>query len=126
MDRAERVGILHQRAEDLVVELELLVIADDHFDPERVRAAADDVDGLRMTGFRDEEDVAAILEPVRHRHRFGGGGGFVEQRGVGDVERGEVGDHRLEIQQRFEPALRNFGLIGRVCVYQPGFSRMLR
>ena len=54
------------------------------------------------------------FEPVAHRHRLGGGGGFVEQRGVGDVERGEVGDHRLEIQQRFEPALGNFGLIRRV------------
>ena len=54
------------------------------------------------------------LSRVAHRHRLGGGGGFVEQRGVGDVEAGEVGDHRLEIQERFEPALGNLGLIRRV------------
>ena len=56
----------------------------------------------------------SVFERVAHRHRFGGGGGFVEQRGVGDVERGQIGDHRLEIQQRFEAALGNFGLIRRV------------
>ena len=67
-----------------------------------------------MTGFGDEENVPAILEPVRHRHRFGGGGGFVEHGGVGDVEAGEFADHRLEIQQRFEAALGNLGLIRRV------------
>ena len=54
------------------------------------------------------------LSRAAHRHGLGGGGGFVEQRGVGDVEAGEVGDHRLEIQQRFEPALGNFGLVRRV------------
>ena len=48
------------------------------------------------------------------RHRFGGGGGFIEQRRVRDVERGQIGDHRLEIQERFEPALRDLGLVGRV------------
>ena len=48
------------------------------------------------------------------RHRFGGGGGFVEQRRVGDLERRQVGDHRLEIEERFESALRDLGLVGRV------------
>ena len=48
------------------------------------------------------------------RHRFGGGGRFVEQRRVRDIQRGQIGDHRLKIQQRFEPALRDFGLIRRV------------
>ena len=33
---------------------------------------------------------------------------------VGDVERGQIGDHRLKIEQRFEPALRDLGLVRRV------------
>ncbi len=51
---------------------------------------------------------------VTERHRFGRGGRFVEERGVGDVERGQVGHHRLEIEQRLEAALRDLGLVGRV------------
>ena len=65
--------------------------------------------------FGDEETCSrSARDRVAKRHRFGGGGGFVEQRGVGDIERGQVGDHRLEIEQRLEPALRDLGLIGRV------------
>ena len=69
-----------------------------------------------MTGFGDEEDVrvAVAVDGVAEVHRFSGGGGFVEQRGVGNVHRCQIGDHRLEIQQRFESALGNFRLIGRV------------
>jgi hypothetical protein len=67
-----------------------------------------------MAVFRNEENISAVAQTERHRHGFGGGGGFVEHRGVGDIERGEVGHHRLKIQQRFEPALGNLCLIGRV------------
>ncbi len=49
-----------------------------------------------------------------HGHGFGGGGGFVEQRGVGDFQAGQVDDHLLEIHQRFQAALGDFGLVGRV------------
>jgi hypothetical protein len=51
---------------------------------------------------------------MRHGHGLGRGGGFVEQRGVGDVEPGEVRDQRLEIEQRLEPALADLRLIGRI------------
>ena len=54
------------------------------------------------------------LSRVAQGHGLGGGGGFVEQRGVGDVQAGQVDDHGLEVQQRFEPALGDFGLVGRV------------
>src|SRR3989442_4686169 len=39
---------------------------------------------------------------------------FVEQRGIGDIERREVDDHLLEIDERFHAALRNLRLIRRV------------
>lgn len=66
-----------------------------------------------MAGFRDEKRIPCFiaLEPVAHHHRLGAGGGFVQERGVGDVESGQVRDHRLKIQERFEPALGNFGLV---------------
>ena len=47
-------------------------------------------------------------------HRLGGGGGFVQQRCIGDVHPGEVGAHRLEVDQRFHPALRDLRLVRRV------------
>jgi hypothetical protein len=53
---------LHERAENFFAERKIFVIADDDFDAKRVRAGADDFDGLRMTGFGDEENVAAIFE----------------------------------------------------------------
>ena len=56
----------------------------------------------------------SIFDAVAHRHGFGGGGGFVEQGGVGDVQAGQVDDHGLEIQQGFEAALGDFGLVRRV------------
>ena len=88
VNRAERVGILHQRAENLFGELEIFVIADDDFDAQRLGARPDDFDVLRMAVFGDEERRSGpSLSAMAHRHRLGGGGGFVEQRGVGDVER---------------------------------------
>ena len=114
VNRAKRIRILHQHTENFVVELKTLVIADDNFNAESFGARPDNFDVLRMATLRDEENVSSVLEPVAHRHRLGAGGGFVEQRRIGDVERGEIGDHRLEIQERFEAALGNFGLIRRV------------
>ena len=49
-----------------------------------------------------------------HGHRLGRGGGLVEQRGVGEVEAGQVHHHLLEVQQRLQPALADLGLVGRV------------
>ena len=40
--------------------------------------------------------------------------GFVEQRGVGQFQPGQVDHHLLVIQQGFEATLRNFGLIRSV------------
>ncbi len=89
------------------------MVADDDLDAQGSGAGADDVDGLGMAGLGDEDGAAVVLafEAVAHGHGFGGGGAFVEQRGVGDVQAGEVGDHGLEIEQGFEAALGDFGLV---------------
>ena len=49
-----------------------------------------------------------------HRHRLGGRGGLVQQTGPGGRQAREVGDHRLEIEQRLEPTLADLRLVRRV------------
>ena len=69
-----------------------------------------------MTVVCDEKYFPALLsiQGVRQPHGFGGGGGFVEERSVGDRQPSQVADHGLEVQQRFEPSLGYFSLIGCV------------
>ena len=116
MNRPVRRGILHQRREDFLREVEGVMVPDDHLDAQSQRACTDDLDRLRMTRLGNEERMAilSVLDAVRHRHRLSGGGAFVEHRGVRDLHAGQVRDERLEIQQRFETSLRNLRLIRRV------------
>ncbi len=89
--------------------------ADDHFDIERTRARLHDVQRLRKDIVGDEESPAlALADTKRQRHRFRRRRGFVEHRGVGDRHARQVAPHRLEIEQRLEPPLRDFRLIRRV------------
>ena len=67
-----------------------------------------------MAHFRDEKCVAPAADRMTKRHRLRRGGRFVEQRGICDIERGQVGDHRLKIEQCFQAALRDLGLVWSV------------
>ncbi|MNM84385.1 hypothetical protein D3C81_964730 [compost metagenome] len=106
--------VLQQQAE---ITLQALVqqcrlIADDHFNTQRLGTGAQHVEGLRMTMVGDEKRRGlALRQTLAEGHGFGGGGGFIEQRGVGDRQAGEVADQGLEIQQRFQAALGNFWLV---------------
>ena len=51
---------------------------------------------------------------MAERHRFGRRGRFVQQRGVGDFQSGQLGHHRLEVKQNLQAALRDFRLVRRV------------
>ncbi len=114
-DTATRAGVLQQHAETIRDDMFAVRVGNDHGDPQRFGPGAYDLDGLRKTVGVDEEHVALIaVDPVEQRHRFGRGGRLVEHRRVCDLHAGEVGDHRLEVQERFEPTLRDFGLIRRV------------
>ena len=63
----------------------------------------------------DEERASLRLgNTLRHCHRLGRSGCFVEKRGVGDVEARQVTDHGLVVEKRLEPSLGDFGLVGRV------------
>ena len=58
--------------------------------------------------------LAFFCDPMGQRHRFGCGGGFIEQRRVGQIKAGEVADHRLEVEQRLQATLADLGLVRRV------------
>ena len=113
-DAAGRTGILKQGAENRG-RIKIRGIADDYSKAQRLGPRLNDRDRLRMAIAIDEEAVRFRLRhPPRHGHGLGGGGCFVEQRGVGDLEPGEIDDHGLKIKQCFEAALADLRLIGRV------------
>jgi hypothetical protein len=110
-----RARVLEQGAEQVVPSCELLPAC--HKPPRNRRRGArpDHVDGLREGGLIDEENIAlALRDAPRHGHGFGGGGGLVEQRGVGELQAGEVDHHLLVVEQGFQAALGDLGLVGRV------------
>lgn len=47
---------------------------------------------------------------VGDEHGLSSSSTLVEKRSVGNVETGEVGDHRLEVEERLEATLRDLGL----------------
>gem|GEM_PF-2673333 len=63
-------------------------------------------------GVVHEEGVGLGLgRTLGQGHRFGRSGGFIQQRGVGDLHAGQVGAQGLEVDQRFHAALRDLGLV---------------
>ena len=117
-DRAIRRWILQQCTNDVAgVEIKAVRIPDDHLEPARRRAGTHDGDRLGMAIHIDEIALLALLfrDRLGEVHRFGGCGSLIEQRRIRDLETGEIRDHRLEREQRFQPSLRDFRLIRRVC-----------
>ena len=73
---------------------------------------AHDVEGLRQDIVGDVDGGAfALADAVRERHCLGGRSRLVEHRRVRDRHAGEIADHRLEIDQRFEATLRYLRLV---------------
>ncbi len=114
-DRAEAAWILEQYTEyQRRIEV-ALGVANDDGPAQRLGARAQQRDRLRMTIGIDKEGVELGFDTaLGHCHGFGGSGGFIKQRGIGDIEAGELADHRLEIEQRFQPALADLRLVRRV------------
>ena len=111
--RAGAVRVLQQHAEAFRQAFGLVAHGD--FDVQALGAGAHDLDGLRVHVARDEEHRALGLGAAAgQRHGFGGGRALVQQRGVGDVQPGQVGDHGLVVQQGLQTALRDLGLVRRV------------
>jgi hypothetical protein len=110
---AVHARVLQQHAEAGLVQL-LDVGGGDgaHFDADRLGARANDFKCLRQHVVGDVEHLRGRLaDALDQRHRFGGGRAFVEHRRVGDAHAGHVGDHLLEVQDRFQAALRDLRLV---------------
>ncbi len=112
---AMRAGVLKDRAEDIDrIEVGERV-SDDDFPAKRCCACLDQRDGLRVAVCVHEEGVRlGLRHALAHGHGFGSSGRLIEKRSIGNIEAGQVADHRLEVQQRFKTALRDFRLVGRV------------
>ena len=90
-------------------------VGDHDLDAHALRAGADHLDRLRQgVGVDDEGAGRVALRTAYERHRLGRRGALVEQRRVGGRQPGQVGDDRLEVEERLEPALGDLRLVGRV------------
>ncbi|MNO93648.1 hypothetical protein D3C76_852510 [compost metagenome] len=106
--------VLQQQAEVAVQVLALQprFVTDDHVDTQWLGTGTQDVEGLRVAMLGGEERRGLVLrQPLAEGHGLGGGGGFIEQRRVGDLHAGQVADQGLEVQQRFQPALGDLRLV---------------
>ena len=116
-DRARRAGIGQQRAEHGSGRRGRVTGSPTTSSKPRcagagLRARPGSAGGCRR---RRRRSIGCDLDhAVRHGHGLGGGGGLVEQRGVGELHAGEVDHHLLEVEHGLEPALADLGLVGRV------------
>ena len=113
---ARRRGVLHQHAVGLGQVGGGDVVDHVDADADGVGPGLHHGDGLRERVGGDHEARAVALghQAGAHGHGLGGGCALVEQRRVGQLGAGEVGDHGLEVQQRLETALGDLGLVRRV------------
>ena len=108
------VRVLQQCTEHLLPG-QLVQRADHQFEAERLGAGLHHGERLRVAVLVDEEAVALALGHAPGQgHGLGRCGRLIEQRGIGQVETGEVDDHLLIVQQRFQPTLGDLRLIGGV------------
>ena len=108
--------ILEQQAKDVRTECRSIGVTHRGRDPSCMGARLHHGDRLRVTALVDEEGVlrVATLGLVRQEHGFGRCRALVQQRGVRDLQTGEVHHHRLKIEERLEATLRDLRLIRRV------------
>jgi hypothetical protein len=90
-------------------------VGDVELDAERCAACAQHRERLREhLASTTTRGRCRAARPAHERDGLGDRGRLVEQRRVGDRQPGEVGDHRLEGDQRLEAALADLRLVGRV------------
>ncbi|CCK15585.1 hypothetical protein BN136_1595 [Cronobacter universalis NCTC 9529] len=99
--------LLQQHAEQILMIERLWRVIDDHLKAERFGAGADHIQRLRMhiRGHEETIGVFQFADAFGHRHGFRRRGGFIEQRGGGDIEPRQIQRHLLEVQKRFQTPL---------------------
>ena len=109
--------VLQENAEHVGSNLRRSDVTNSHGDSAHPGPRLHDVNGLGVTRVGDEKDFLVLVAfyRVAHRHRFRRGRRLVKQRRIGNLQRGEIDHHRLEIEQRLEPALRDLRLVRCIC-----------
>ncbi len=114
-DLAVSAGVLEDRAEDAGSVQILEGIADDDLPAERLRPGLQERNRLGMAVLIDEKRLRlGLCNALRNGHGFGCCRRLVEQRGVRDVQPGQIANHGLVVEQGFQPPLTDFRLIGRI------------
>ena len=119
-DVADAPGIarvLQEHAKELNVRESGVEVVGQHGDAHGLGPGVDHGECLRENVGVDQQDgvVGGRAVGAAHQgHGLGGRGALIEHRGVGGDHAGEIGHNRLEVQQRFQPALGNLRLVGRV------------
>jgi hypothetical protein len=114
-ESAASTGQLGDDAEEFAVRQAVPQVSGDDLDAQRLSPGGQHRGGLRVHVDIDGQPVGVALHcPMHQRHRLGSRGALVEHRRVGHLETGQVGHHRLKVQQRLQPALTDFRLVGRV------------
>mmetsp|Transcript_36211 Transcript_36211/g.72001 ORF Transcript_36211/g.72001 Transcript_36211/m.72001 type:complete len:292 (-) Transcript_36211:371-1246(-) len=104
--------ILHERARDLLGELERLVVAGDNLHAKASRPRLHDGQCLRVDALVDEKGrLLALGLAMNHCHCLCRCGRLVEEGGVTQLEARQVTHHGLEGHQTLEAALRHLGLV---------------
>ncbi len=118
LEVAQRAGatrILLDQAEVVALGCSGAQVHDVHDEPQRPEAGRQHGEGLGQAVGVDDDPIRWTRGAAAHeRDRFGHGGALVEQGGVGRVEPGEIGHHRLKVQEGLQPALADFGLVRRI------------
>ena len=115
-----RVGVLNDRAEHRRVEGHPIDGHDAEIDSQWFGSRTQDIDRLRKATIARVADsrfdplLLAGVRAVHQRHCFGGGRCLIQQRGTRHFHPGQIGHHRLEVEKRFQAALCDLRLIGRV------------
>ena len=112
---AAAAGVLEQGAEYVPAFQVRERVPHAHFVTEPVGPGAHHRDGLRVAVPVHEEQPAVLFaHAFCHAHGLCRGRGFIEHGGIGDLHPGQVDDRLLEVQQGFQAALADLGLVRRV------------
>ena len=117
MNLAVAVHLLDDGTEHFGTELVFFHLAEFQLEAEQVGAGLEHADGLREQALVHKAYIGvgfhlvAAAAVVEHDHGFGSGRAFVQKGGVGQGQPGHVGHHGLVVQQGFQTALGNLGLV---------------
>ncbi len=93
----------------------VIYVRNANFNADGFGTSFDNRDCLRHGTTIEHNRTRCLVGTAHQSHCFSYGSSFVKQRRVCGGQANQVRNHCLEVDQRFQPTLRNFGLIRRIC-----------